>query len=66
MDARELRWAAGARGLRASARRKGAPPRRKVESIIFLLVLLSFAARSAELAGVVPLRSFGRLLMQFA
>tara|TARA_B100000459_G_scaffold41849_1_gene21250 strand:- start:468 stop:623 length:156 start_codon:yes stop_codon:yes gene_type:complete len=48
-----------ARLLRASARRKGAvlrrkvegaPPRRKVESIIFLLVLLSCAARCAALA----------------
>ena len=47
MDARLLR-ASARKG--AVLRRKGAAPRRKVESIIFLLVLLSFAARCAALA----------------
>jgi len=49
MDARLLRASARRRGAALrSARRKGAAPRRKVESIIFLLVLLSCAARCAS------------------
>jgi len=65
MDARELRASARLAPKGAVLRRKGAVLRRRVESIIFLLVLLSFAARCAVQA-VCPLRSFGRLKRQFA